>query len=62
VKPVTPFRHESLKQLTDQQVRFAPRDKKLQQAARAEKLLTESALLAMAGGVVGTAAGVFPAL
>lgn len=30
-----------LRQLRDSQVRFAPRDKKLQQAARAEKLLTE---------------------
>ena len=30
-----------LRQLRDQQVRFAPRDKKLQQAARAEKLLSE---------------------
>jgi len=30
-----------LRQLRDQQVRYAPRDKKLQQAARAEKLLTE---------------------
>lgn len=30
-----------LRQLRDQQVRFAPRDKKLQQAARAEKLLNE---------------------
>lgn len=30
-----------LRQLRDQQVRFAPRDKKLQQAARAEKLLGE---------------------
>ena len=30
-----------LRQLRDQQVRFAPRDKKLQQAARAEKLLAE---------------------
>jgi len=30
-----------LRQLRDQQVRFAPRDKKLQQAARAEKLLVE---------------------
>lgn len=30
-----------LRQLRDSQVRFAPRDKKLQQAARAEKLLAE---------------------
>ncbi len=30
-----------LRQLRDQQVRFAPRDKKLQQAARAERLLSE---------------------
>ena len=30
-----------LRQLRDQQVRFAPKDKKLQQAARAEQLLTE---------------------
>jgi len=32
-----------LRQLRDQQVRYAPRDKKLQQAARAEKLLNEIA-------------------
>ena len=30
-----------IKQLRDQQVRFAPRDKKLEQVGRAEKLLTE---------------------
>jgi RNA polymerase primary sigma factor/RNA polymerase sigma factor len=30
-----------LKQLRDQQVRFAPRDKKLEQIGRAEKLLAE---------------------
>jgi len=32
-----------LRELRDQQVRFAPRDKKLQQAARAERLLVEIA-------------------
>ena len=30
-----------LKQLRDQQVRFAPRDQQLEQANRAERLLTE---------------------
>ena len=30
-----------LKQLRDQQIRFAPRDKKLEQANRAENLLAE---------------------
>lgn len=35
------YRSEQLKQLRDQQVRFAPRAKKLDQAARAERLLGE---------------------
>ena len=37
----TGYVNPGLRQLRDQQVRFAPRDKKLQQAARAEKLLGE---------------------
>ena len=35
------FRHPALKQLTDQQVRFAPPGQRLAQLARAEKLLAE---------------------
>lgn len=35
------YRNTTLKQLVDQQVRFAPREKKLEQVNRAEKLLTE---------------------
>jgi RNA polymerase primary sigma factor len=41
VEPVTAFRHESLKQLTDQQVRFAPPSVRLEQLRKAEKLLSE---------------------
>ena len=37
----TRYVNPGLRQLRDQQVRFAPKDKKLQQAARAEQLLTE---------------------
>lgn len=37
----TQYINPGLRQLRDQQVRFAPREKKLQQAARAEKLLGE---------------------
>ncbi len=35
------YRHSSLKQLCDQQVRFAPRERKMEQVNRAEKLLNE---------------------
>lgn len=35
------YRDENIKQLRDQQVRFAPRGKKIEQAARAENLLAE---------------------
>jgi len=38
---VTGFKHPALKQLTDQQVRFAPPTKRLEQLGRVEKLLLE---------------------
>ena len=38
---MTGFKHPALKQLTDQQVRFAPPARRREQQARAEKLLTE---------------------
>jgi RNA polymerase sigma factor (sigma-70 family) len=38
---VSTFKTEALKQLTDQQVRFAPPARRAQQLARAERLLTE---------------------
>jgi RNA polymerase sigma factor (sigma-70 family) len=38
---VTSFKHPVLKQLTDQQVRFAPPARRLEQLARAERLLAE---------------------
>jgi RNA polymerase primary sigma factor len=38
---VNGFKHPALKQLTDQQVRYAPPAKRLEQRARAEKLLAE---------------------
>jgi RNA polymerase primary sigma factor len=38
---VTGFKHPALKQLADQQVRFAPPARRREQQARAEKLLTE---------------------
>jgi RNA polymerase sigma factor (sigma-70 family) len=38
---VTSFKHPALKQLTDQQVRFAPPARRLEQLARAERLLAE---------------------
>jgi RNA polymerase sigma factor (sigma-70 family) len=38
---VTSFKNPALKQLTDQQVRFAPPARRLEQLARAERLLTE---------------------
>jgi RNA polymerase sigma factor (sigma-70 family) len=38
---VTAFQHPALKQLTDQQVRFAPPARRQEQAARARKLLAE---------------------
>jgi RNA polymerase primary sigma factor len=41
VAAVTPFKHPALKQLTDQQVRFAPPARRLEQRARAERLLAE---------------------
>ena len=37
----TTYQNSVMKQLVDQQVRFAPRDKKLEQANRAERLLSE---------------------
>jgi RNA polymerase primary sigma factor len=45
VKPVNTFRHDSLMQLTDQQVRFAPPSVRLEQLRNAEKLLGEVDLL-----------------
>ena len=41
VKTVSDFHHPALKQLTDQQVRFAPPARRAEQVARAEKLLGE---------------------
>jgi hypothetical protein len=41
VTAVTKFKIAALQELTDQQVRFAPPAQRLQQLARAEKLLTE---------------------
>jgi len=41
VMSVTSFTHPALKQLTDQQVRFAPPARRLEQLARAERLLAE---------------------
>jgi hypothetical protein len=38
---VAAFKHPALKQLTDQQVRFAPPARRLEQLARAQKLLGE---------------------
>src|SRR2546421_8562664 len=38
---VTGFKHPALKQLTDQQVRYAPPARRLEQRERAEKLLAE---------------------
>src|SRR6516164_4291485 len=38
---VAAFKHPALKQLTDQQVRFAPAAKRREQQARAERLLAE---------------------
>jgi RNA polymerase primary sigma factor len=38
---VNGFKHPALKQLTDQQVRYAPPQRRLEQRVRAEKLLTE---------------------
>lgn len=38
---VTPYRNPALKQLADQQVRFAPPARRLEQLARAERLLAE---------------------
>jgi RNA polymerase sigma factor (sigma-70 family) len=38
---VSNFKHPALKQLTDQQVRFAPPPRRLEQLARAERLLAE---------------------
>ncbi len=35
------YSHPVLRQLRDQQVRFAPREKQLEQANRAERLLSE---------------------
>src|SRR5579862_7270962 len=37
----TDYLNPVIRQLRDQQVRFAPRDKKVEQVNRAEKLLTE---------------------
>src|SRR5438552_9646602 len=41
VKVVTTFKHPALKQLTDQQVRFVPPARRMDQLARAEQLLAE---------------------
>jgi len=41
VVAVSAFKHPALKQLTDQQVRFAPPARRLEQLARAQKLLVE---------------------
>jgi RNA polymerase sigma factor (sigma-70 family) len=41
VVAVAAFKHPALKQLTDQQVRFAPPARRLEQLARAQKLLSE---------------------
>src|SRR5436305_8194573 len=41
VPAVSDFRNPALKQLTDQQVRFAPPPRRLEQLSRAEKLLAE---------------------
>jgi len=38
VKVVKNFKHQALKELTDQQVRFAPPQRRLEQLARAEQL------------------------
>jgi len=38
---VTTFKHEAMKQLTDQQVRFAPPTRRLEQLTRTERLLAE---------------------
>ena len=38
------YKSESIRQLRDQQVRFAPRQKKIEQVERAEKLLRETDL------------------
>ena len=38
---MTGFKNPALKQLTDQQVRFAPAPRRLEQRARAERLLAE---------------------
>lgn len=35
------YKHPAMKQLTEQQARFAPIDKRLEQMSRAEKLLTQ---------------------
>ena len=40
----TDYKSDSIKQLRDQQVRFAPREKKIEQIERAEKLLRETDL------------------
>lgn len=40
---MTTFKHAALKELTDQQVRFAPPARRTEQLARAEKLLAETA-------------------
>jgi RNA polymerase primary sigma factor len=38
---VTPYKHSALKELADQQVRFAPPSRRLDQIAKAERLLAE---------------------
>lgn len=40
---MTEFKHDALKELTDQQVRFAPAGRRAEQLAKAEKLLSEIA-------------------
>jgi hypothetical protein len=41
VVAVTGFKHSALKELTDQQVRFAPPGRRAEQLVRAERLLAE---------------------
>jgi hypothetical protein len=38
----TTYRHPALRQLKEQQARFAPKERRLEQIDRAERLLTET--------------------
>jgi len=40
-KPMRQYKHPAIKQLKEQQIRFAPEERRLEQLNRAEKLLTE---------------------